>query len=341
MLNLDSKLGSVPNYFDPSGKKAPEGWTGLYMDDPSARVRLSHSTFELLHGCERKFQKTKLLVNDRARDESPATVFGKSIGAAWQHYFLLRSLGHPVKDALDSSLYIAWLEYFPVLEDDKRFQERAAMVMIRSVDFLENLLLDWEIAFFNGKPANELGFNLYIDPKYYLVGYIDLVVKHRRSGRYAIVDIKTTSMRGEDLTPAYKFSDQCLGYSIVLDKIAGGDLAEYDVTYWVCQLPGTKGELYLPNNREYTFPKTLKDRFDWFLKVYLDVNYIKGLENLDAYPKRGSNCQAWNKICMFFNECQFTSSDAPAMYIPDTIEYDFTYQLDEILHEHMERLRAA
>lgn len=341
MLNLDSKLGAVAVPFATAVAGAPEGWTGLYMDDPSARVRLSHSTFELLHGCERKFQKTKLLRNDRARDESPATVFGKSIGSAWQHYFLLRSLGNPVKDALDSSIYIAWVNYDPVLEDDKRFLERAVMVMQRSVDFLERMLIDWEIAFFNGKPASELGFNLDIDPKYYLVGYIDLVVKHRRSGRYAIVDIKTTSMRGEDLTPAYKFSDQCLGYSIVLDKIAGAGLAEYDVTYWVCQLPGTKGELYLPNNREYTFPKTLKDRFDWFLKIYLDVNYIKGLENLDAYPKRGSNCQAWNKICMFFNECQFTSGDTPAYYVPDTIAYDFTYKLNDILEDHMERLRAA
>ena len=134
MLSLDSKLGTVPAAFD-SSKKEVEGWTGLYMDDPQARVRLSHSTFELLHGCERKFQKTKLLVNERARDESPATIFGKSIGAAWQYYFLLRSVGRSVKDSLDSSLYIAWLEYFPVLEDDKRFQERAAMVMIRSGHF--------------------------------------------------------------------------------------------------------------------------------------------------------------------------------------------------------------
>ena len=342
LIDLDASLGTVavPSYLNKTGGE-PEGWTGLYMNDAEARVRLSHSTLGLLHGCERKFQKTKLLLNTRARDESPATVFGKAVGHAWQYYFVLRSAGHSVRDSIDSSLFQVWLEYWPILEDDRRFQERAMMVMIRSVDFLERMLVDWEIASFNGKPASELGFNLNIDPKYYYVGYVDLVVKHRKTGRHAIVDVKTTSIRGEDLTPVYKFSDQCLGYSIVLDKIVGKDLVEYDVTYWVCQLPGSKSDIYLPNNREYTFPKTLKDRFDWFLKIYLDVNYMKGLENLDAYPKRGSYCQSWGKTCPFFNECQFISGDVPAYYVPDDINYDFTYELSDILTDHMERLRAA
>lgn len=340
LLDLEASLRDVDNY-NSQKAAAPEGWTGLYINDPQATIRLSHSTLELLHGCERKFQKTKLLHNPTAREDYPATVFGKAVGAGWQYYFLLRSLGHPVKDALDSSIYVVWKEFWPVLEDDKRFQERAIMTMIRSVDFLERMLETWEIAFFNGRPATELGFYLKIDARYNYVGYVDLVVKNRRSGRYAIVDVKTTSIRGEDLTAIYKFSDQCLGYSIVLDKIVGEGLTEYDVTYWVCQLPGTKEELYLPRCKDYTFPKTLKDRFDWFLKIYLDVNYIRGLENLDAYPKRGSHCMAWNKTCQFFNSCQFISGDMPAYYVPDTGKYDFSYELQDILQEHMNRLRAV
>lgn len=339
---LDKPLAGVDTYTSQMQiSKAPEGWTGLYMNDPSARIRLSHSTLELLHGCERKFQKTKILDNPGAREESPAMSFGKSMGAAWQYYYILRSLGHGVKESLDSAHYMIWMEYFPILEDDRRFLERAVVVMTRSVPFLERMLQEWEIAFFNGKPASELGFSLNIDPRFYFVGYIDLVVRHKHSRRYAIVDAKTTSLRGEDLTPVYKFSDQCLGYSIVLDRIAGESQTSYDVMYWVAQLPSAKADIYLPVVKEYVFPKTLKDRFDWFLKIYLDVNYVRSLEQLDAYPKRGSHCMSFNKVCKFFNECQFTASDKPGYYVVDDTVYEFEYNLEDILADHMERLRNA
>lgn len=341
MLDLDSNLSTVKDYLKRSETSAPDGWTGLYMDHPEAKVRLSHSSFELLHGCERKFQLTKLLKNERLREESPAMSFGKGVGAAWQAYFVLRSQGHSKADALASAEYTCWVEYHPLLEDDKRFLERALSIVKSSTPFLERMLEDWEVAYLNGRPAYELGFNLNIDAKFHYVGYVDLVVRNRRSGRFAIVDIKTTSLGGEDLSPIYKFSDQCLGYSIVLDKIAGEGLADYDVMYWVCQLPWNKGDLYSPRLTEYVFPKTLKDRFDWFLKVYLDISYLRNLEELDAYPKRGGNCRAYNRTCTFFNECQFTASDTPALYIPDSTAYDFTYELSEILDDHMNRLRNA
>lgn len=340
MIDLDTPLSGIGSY-GAKESKAPEGWTGLYMNSPEARIRLSHSTLELLHGCERRFQKVKLLDNPGAREESAAMSFGSSVGAAWQHYFVLRTMGNSVKDSLASAQFVAWQHYFPILEDDRRFLERALWCVKASVPFLEKMLEEWEIAYLNNRYATELGFNLDIDPKFYYVGYIDLVVKNRRSGRYAIVDIKTTSIRAVDLTPVYKFSDQCLGYSIILDSIAGADQSEYDVMYWVMQLPSSKGELFNPEFKDYVFPKTLKDRFDWFLKLYLDVNYIKGLQDLDAYPKRGSYCMSFNKVCKFFNECQFTAADKPAFYMPDETAYDFNYKLEDILHDHMQRLQAA
>lgn len=82
MIDLDTPLSGIttPSYLENKKGGAPEGWTGLYMNDPAARVRLSHSTFELIHGCERKFQKVKLLDNPNAREESAAMSFGKAVG---------------------------------------------------------------------------------------------------------------------------------------------------------------------------------------------------------------------------------------------------------------------
>lgn len=338
---LDQKLSGVSTAIASAQAYDPQPGQ-LLMNQEGSRIRLSYSTLELLHGCERKFQKVKLLHNPRAREESPAMSFGNSIGQAWQLYFILRTYGHSVQQSLDSAIWETFISYWPALEDDRRYVERAIKVMIESIGFLEQQLKEWDIAFFNGKPASELGFRLEIDSKFYFVGAIDLVLKHKISGRYGVVDVKTTSMRGEDLTPNYKFSDQTLGYTIVIDAIAGEEVTQYDTIYWVCQLPnGGLDRMYSPIFHSYRFPKTIRDRFDWFLKVYLDVNYMRTLEQLNSYPKRGSNCMAYNKVCPFFNECQFTHDDLPAIYVPDDKVYEFTYQLDEILEDHNRRLAAA
>lgn len=313
----------------------------LRMDDPSARIRLSHSTNSLLRGCERKFQKTRLLLSNVPRDNSPATVFGKAYGSAAQHYMVLRTLGEPATVALDSAIYEAFLNYDPPLEDDKRFIERVIYCLQVGQAFHEQQLMEWEIAELNGKMASELSFKIEINAKYYYVGYLDLVLKHRRTGRYAVTDYKTTSMRGEDLSPAYKFSDQVLGYTMILDAAAGAELAEFDTNYWVCQLPSTGlSSLYQPSFKSYTFPKTIKDRFEWFLKLYLDVNYLDTLSGLSVYPRRANHCKAYNQVCKFFNECQFTAGDQPGIYTPDGIDYQFTYNLDELFKDHQERLAA-
>lgn len=310
----------------------------LTMDSPEARVRLSNSTMALIRSCERKFQKAKLLRTRAPREESPALSFGKGYGAGVQHYLVLRSSGVAISEAIAAAQYVAWLSYFPSLEDDRRFQERMLELLTKAVPFLEARLEEWEVATFNGKPASELSFNLNISPRYYYVGYIDLVMRHRDSGRYAIVDIKSTSLTAQDLRPYYRNSDQGVGYSIVLDAIVGKELAAFDVSYWATQLPGAKSELFNPKHHELTFPYTIKDRFDWFLKLYLDVNYITALEQMTAYPKRGQSCMSYNRVCNFYTECNEVALDEPQVYEPDTIEYDFNFELSDLLANHQARL---
>lgn len=315
--------------------------TDILVGQPGSRIRLSASTIGLMQGCERRFQKTKLLHNPRARDESAAMSFGKGYGAAAQLYMIMRTEGHSVDEATDSAIWELFKNYVPLLEDDRRYLERAIYTLQRAVPFHERMLMEWEIASFNGRYASELSFKLEINETYYFVGYLDLALKHRKSGRYAVTDYKTTSLTATDLSPVYKFSDQVLGYSIILDAIVGAELGEFDTNYWVAQLPSRgKASMYEPIFHDLSFPKNLKDRFEWFLKLYLDVTRFETLAELDTYPKRGSNCMSFNKVCPFFNECQFTNTDRPAIYTPDTIEYDFTYHIDEIFESHRRRLAA-
>lgn len=335
---LDTTGDEIKTYENLLPEEIPEG--AIPMDHPDARVRLSYSTLELLHGCERKFQKTKLLLNNRQREESPAMSFGKAYGAAAQTYMILRTDGYPVQVALDSAIWECFKQYTPLLEDDRRFLERAIYCIQAAQPFHERMLMEWEIAQFEGKYAAELGFKLNISKRYYLVGFIDLVLRNRRTGRYAVTDYKSTSLRGGDLTPHYKWSDQTLGYSIVVDKIAGHELSEFDTNYWVAQLPSnSKASIYEPVFHDFCFPKTIRDRMEWFLKVFLDVNYMESLEQLTVYPKRSKHCTSWNRTCQFFNECQFTALDRPGWYLPDTIDYQFEYDLTELYQDHDRRVR--
>lgn len=332
---LDQNLAAVKAA--PTMMEAPTE-DSILMDDATARVRLSHSTMQLLRSCERKFQKTKLLRTTAPREESPALSFGKAYGAGVQHYLVLRSAGYAQRESLDAALYVAWLSYFPSLEDDRRFQERVVELLLKSMPFLEARLEEYEVAIFNGKPASELSFKLEINDRYYYVGYVDLVMRHRTNGRYIVVDIKSTSLNAQDLRPYYRNSDQGIGYSIVLDAIVGSNLSSFDVGYWVTQLSNAKSGLWDATMHDLTFPYTLKDRFDWFLKLYLDVNYMQGLESLTAYPKRGNACMNFNRVCNFYSECNEVALDQPQVYHPDTIDYDFNFNLPDLLADHQRRL---
>ena len=333
---LDINLAAIPAA--PIQQTPAPTEDSILMSDPEARVRLSHSTMQLIHSCERKFQKTKLLRSMAPREESPAMSFGKGYGAGVQHYLVLRSAGVSPTESLAAAQYVAWLSYFPSLEDDRRFQERAIDLIAKAQHFLEARLDEYEVATFNGKPASELSFCLDITDRYYYVGFLDLVLRHKASGRYCVVDLKTTSLRGTDLRPYFRNSDQGVGYSIVLDAIVGTDLSSFDVGYWATQLPYAKGELFNPVHHEMTFPYTLKDRFDWFLKLYMDVSYLQGLEPLTAYPKRGSACMNFNRVCNFYTECNEVALDQPAVYVPDETTYDFYFNLTDLLDNHEARL---
>lgn len=337
MINLDSVLDQDLASVHDRQAAVPEG--AIFVGQPGSKIRLSNSTNSLFNSCERKFQQAKLLRNSAPRDQSPAMSFGKSYGAAAQLYMVLRTMGHSIDEAMDSAIWEAFVQYTPwQMQDDRRFLERVIYTIQAAQPFHERMLMEWEIAEFNGKFAAELSFRLDIDDMYYYVGYLDLVLRNKKTGRYAVTDYKSTSLAAHDLAPYYKFSDQVLGYSIVLDKIAGANQSDFDTNYWVVQLPSRSvTSLYEPVFHDLSFPKSLKDRMEWFLKLYLDVQRMKALADLEVYPKRPA-CTNYNKVCQFYNSCQFSDLDQPAVYVPDETVYAFTYNLQDIFADHQMRL---
>lgn len=295
----------------------------------NSKIRLSHSALNTFHTCERLFQLDRLLEGSPDKEDYPATVFGRAFGMGVSTYLVTQDS--------DKALFAGWLEYYPILEDEKRTEEILLNLLKISFPKLDDLLLDYEVAIFQNKPAVELSFRLEINERIYFVGYGDVALKNRWNGRYAILENKTTGLDLYDIDPLYKNSGQALGYSIVLDKIAGAENTEYDVLYLVGQLKSKSNGGFSPLVSLKTYPKTLQDRLNWFISLGMDVNRLEQMLEMNVFPMRGSSCLQFMRPCRFFGVCNLQALDRYKEIEEDTKEYQFTFNLHELITDHIER----
>lgn len=296
------------------------------------RLRLSHSSLELLNSCERKFQLHKLLAEPK-KEDSAHLWFGRAFGAGVAEYLLTQSM--------DRAIFRCWLEYDSKLEEKRKTEASCTGYLIQSLPYLNTLLQDYEVAHFNGKPAIELSFKLNINDWSYYVGHIDVVLKNRTTGKYYILEVKTTTSILLDLAPQYRHSGQAVGYSIALDRIVGEELSEYGVLYFVAQIPSERAVENIARFHPIPFDKTLTDRLQWFVSVGMDVQRIHEMMQLNIFPRRSKSCVAFNRVCPQYGTCHLHQFDQPAPVEPDEIEYDFEYDLEDLIVQHMERISAA
>ena len=290
-------------------------------------IRLSHSSLETLHECERKWQLEKLLVDPSVREENEHTVFGRAYGAGVATYMVTQDQ--------DQALYQAWLTYWPELESDKKSQVLCMSALMSAFSYLDTLLMEYEVAVFNSKPAVELSFRLDISDEYYFVGYIDFVLRHRFTGIYSVWDAKHTGLNLYDLAPMYQNSGQVLGYSMALDKIAGEQLSSYGIGFVVAQLDAAK---LRSKTHIFNWNKALLDRLKWFMSLGLDVQRLKWMAEMGHYPMRGGSCLNFRKPCRYFGTCNLHAADIERAREEDTIEYDFRYKMDDLIQDHLNRM---
>lgn len=290
-------------------------------------IRLSHSSLKTLHECERKWQLEKLLVDPSVREENEHTIYGRAYGTGIATYMVTQDP--------DLALYQAWLAYWPELESDKKSMAMCMSALMSAFPHLDTLLMEYEVAVFNDKPAVELSFRLDISDEYYFVGYIDLVLKNRFTGVYSVWDAKSTGLSLHDLSPLYQNSGQVLGYSVALDRIVGETLSSYDVGFVVGQLDSRTLKV---KTHTFTWSKTLLDRLKWFMTLGLDAAHLKSMAELGHYPMRDDSCLKFNRPCRYFGICNLHSSDIERVREEDTIVYDFHYNLNELVEDHLRRI---
>jgi hypothetical protein len=299
------------------------------MEKKVIPIRLSHSSLETLHSCERKWQLEKLLVDPAVREENEHTVYGRAFGAGIASYM--------VSQDADKALFTAWKEYFPELETDKKNIPLLISSLLSSFGTLDTLLEEYQVAVFHGKPSVELSYRLDISNDYYFVGHIDLVLRNRYTGVYSVWDAKSTGLALFDLSPLYQNSGQVLGYSVAIDRIVGERQSSYGVGFIVSQVNARK---LTAQTHIFHWEKTLLDRLQWFLTLGLDVDKLKQMAELNFYPRRGHSCLNFNRPCRYFGTCTLQSADVLRNREEDTIAYDFTYDLNELIAEHISRIQS-
>lgn len=227
------------------------------------------------------------------------------------------------------------MAYWPIVETDKKNEEIMIAGLLNSFSKCDDLLLDYEVVSWNGKPAAELTFRLDIDEEYYFTGAIDVVLKHKYTGVHYVMDVKTTGLLLFDLSPLYANSSQTLGYSIAIDAMVGEQLTSYGVLYFVLQVGKTPGK---SNVHVLPFDKTIVDRLNWFLTLGMDVKRIKEYESLGVYPKRGGACLMYNRPCKYFGTCGLHSLDVRKIPEEDTTVYDLRFDMNALIQDHIGRV---
>jgi len=294
------------------------------------RIRqLSYSNLLTLHSCPRKFQLHRLRAQrtEESLKSKITFAYGHIVGEAIQLAFEAKS-----ESEIIWRMFLRWdVDLFA--EDDKLNKSFFGGVIaikrflaMRDAGFLS----DYEIVYYNGKPASELSFAINFPDNFRLRGFVDAVLQHKETGKVIVLECKTT---GGVVNPTkYQNSAQAIGYSIVLDALFP-TLSSYDVLYLV----------YNSKSGEYTalpFTKTYLQRALWIRELLLDIETIKMYEDAEVYPMRGESCSAFMRDCEYLNVCQLSTENLTKPLTQDqedTTDYQVTLSLSQLLDTQLEK----
>jgi len=267
-----------------------------------------------------------------------------SITFAFGHVF-----GLGLQLALEGKSYeqILWqlyLQWKPDLEarDDKRsknFYLACASIQNFITQIQPSLFKDWELVYYNGKPAVELSFIIILPGGFKYRGFVDAVLKHKHTGKVRVLETKTTWF-GTEHVATYKNSAQAIGYSIVLDKLFE-NLSSYEVLYLIYQT--TKRE-FIP----LSFNKSYISRALWIQELMLDVQTIELYERTGIYPMHGESCNNFFHACEYLHNCTLSTVHLASPLTNKMVEriekenseYQITVTLEELIQVQLDRSKV-
>jgi hypothetical protein len=284
--------------------------------------KLSHSALQTLRSCPRKFELDRL--EYQPRDAGTAhTAFGHALGAG------IQSLFH--KGDLDIALFEAFNAWSCDLFDDIPGKKKSffdAMIAIEKFYITQFPLMDeWELAYLkDGKPAIELGFAIRLPMNFWYRGFVDAVLKHKKTGALRVLELKSTGAFTVHES-MYGKSFQGVGYSIILDSISTqmNVVSDYEVLYLVYKTASRTFE-------EMPFLKLISHRINWLHDLLLSVDMIALYKRVGRFPQNGDSCFSFGRPCKYYETCDisndtlflgFTSTEEE--FDPTTFDFVFDY----------------
>lgn len=268
---------------------------------------LSHSSLETMHSCPRKFEIYRM--NYAPKDKGTVdTSFGHAVGVGIQELLILQQSQQSPQDNLGLTplqyaiwkMFLSWEVDIDETKPKSKKSFHAACLAVEKYQqqFLSLLTNEWELAYFNGKPAVELGFIVELPNGYYYRGFVDAVLVHKKEKRFRVLEIKTTGLATVDVAQ-YKNSFQGVGYGVILDQLAAS--MDYAADYYVDYL------VYKTGAQDFlTFPflKTSYQRAKWLSQLLVETNIIDLYLERELFPMHGQSCFNFYRQCQYFGLCE-------------------------------------
>ena len=300
--DLDSFLDAAPaeselDFLDePTPEVSPLVTLPEGAIDPRLQL-LSHSSRSSVHLCPRKYQLYRMNSKDTGVEDSSSSVtfaYGHAVGQGIQS-----ALEGKTETQIFMDVFLAW--DYDLLGANPRQKKSIWEAIFAVQKFIaissQGYLEDYELVYYEGKPAVELSFRVHLPDGFKYRGYVDVVLRHKTTGAILVLELKTSS--GAPNSATFKNSGQALGYSVVLDRIFP-DMSAYEVLYLVYHTAGREFT-------EFYFEKSLLQRALWLQELLIDCELIKLYHSYDVYPMHGENCRSFFKDCEYLGLCTLST----------------------------------
>jgi len=304
---------------------------------------LSHSSCVLLHTCPRKYELYKMMKTP-PRERDVHTDFGTLVGYGVQRLLVTGSLQQTYFDMFlswDGDLFSAQGEN----RDKKNFW--FALVAIDKFKIVcETLLAEYDIVRFEDEAATELGFSISLVAPFKYRGFVDCLLIHKRTRRFAVLETKTTKF-SKVHEAQFRNSGQGLGYSIVTDVISsklGLPVSDsFDILYLIYKTSSMEWE-ELPVSASHS------ERANWIRSLLIDVKHISEYVEEEYFPMRGESCYDYFKPCDYYEVCQMSNKyligKGPVEVKEkegegDVEKYQFHFTLEDMIEAQIEKHSLA
>lgn len=278
--------------------------------DPREFLITSHSIDGTFESCARRFEFRHVIGMVPDVDE---TGFAAEAGTAMHE-----ALQQWARSGSETEAYLTLCRWWPWKMEQERARKDA-----RNFDqatlLLDALIHDsfwdeWEVARLpDGTHAIELPFRInhtslgsFIHPrtkrKTFLAtqGKIDFIVRHKKTGRLMVLDLKTTTYDESVHEAAFRFSGQAGQYGMVLSAAVGHDFHVHGLE--VCYLLAEFGPLG-PAVRPFQYVLSPEEVEDSIQTKVSRLNRMMYMARSGFWDRRTHGCVFYNTPCGYLDVC--------------------------------------